>query len=230
MRPFPRPFAAVALASLITTVQAATDVSLRDFFESKIRPILAETCYECHSVALKKKGGLLLDSRAGWQAGGENGAAIVPGDPAKGLFMQAIRHEHEDLKMPKAGAKLSDAVIADFEKWIKMGAPDPRDKPPTKEEVAKDTDWKGILQRRKSENWAFQPLKRIEPSQNDGGANPVDRFIAQKARDSGLATAKQAEAATIARRLCLVITGLPPTAAMVSTAPSSGPVQAPASP
>src|SRR5437773_1866940 len=91
---------------LASRLWSATPAEQRDFFESKIRPVLAQDCYECHSVAGKKKGGLLLDSRAGWQKGGSSGEAIIPGDPSKSLLIQAIRHEHVDLKMPKAGAKL----------------------------------------------------------------------------------------------------------------------------
>ena len=129
-----------------------------EFFESKIRPILAQECYECHSTATKKKGGLVLDSRPGWQSGGESGDVIKPGDPAASLLVQTLKHEHEDLKMPKNGAKLDDKVIADFERWILEGAFDPRDTPPSKEEIAKETDWKAVLERRK-EWWSFQPLK-----------------------------------------------------------------------
>lgn len=113
-------------------VQAATRAEQTDFFESRIRPVLARDCYECHAEATKKKGGLLLDSRAGWQAGGDSGAVIKAGDPAGSLLIQSIKHEHDDLKMPKNGAKLEDAVIADFEKWVSMGAPDPRDHPPAR--------------------------------------------------------------------------------------------------
>src|SRR4051794_32921369 len=103
---FRRAFPAVILAVLPSHLPlhaAQLDEAQGAFFESKIRPVLAQDCYECHSSALKKKGGLLLDSRAGWQAGGDTGPAIVPGDPSKSLLMQAIRHEHDDLKMPKAG-------------------------------------------------------------------------------------------------------------------------------
>jgi hypothetical protein len=82
-----------------------------------------------------------------------------PGDPAASLLIQTIKHEHEDLKMPKAGAKLDDKVIADFERWIRDGAADPRDAPPSKEQVAKETDWKTILERRK-QWWAFQPISK----------------------------------------------------------------------
>src|SRR5687768_2808725 len=101
----------------------------REFFEAKIRPILAAECYECHN-AKKTKGGLRLDYRAGWQKGGDTGDAIVPGDPKKSLLIASIKHIDPDLKMPDKSPKLDDAVIADFEKWIGMGAPDPRDDPP----------------------------------------------------------------------------------------------------
>lgn len=223
---------------LASPLWAALPADQRDFFESKIRPVLAQDCYECHSAAGKKKGGLLLDSRPGWQAGGDSGDAIVPGDPSKSLLIQAIRHDHDDLKMPKAGAKLTDAVIADFEKWINLGAPDPRETPPTKEELAKVTDWKNVLARRKQESWAFQPVRNSPVpkirSRRGGEAqtlsssgsvigekllpphvvsydHPVDRFILAKIEDAGLQFAKRADPAAIIRRLSCVITGLPPT-------------------
>ncbi|HCO25203.1 MAG TPA: hypothetical protein DIT97_20060, partial [Gimesia maris] len=98
------------------------------FFESKIRPVLVNECYECHSLDAKKnnklEGELLLDSGPAMLKGGDTGATIVPGDPQKSLLMAAIRHE--SFEMPPKN-KLSDQVIADFEKWIQMGAPDPRD-------------------------------------------------------------------------------------------------------
>jgi hypothetical protein len=130
-----------------------------DFFESRIRPILAQECYECHSTTTKQKGGLLLDSRPGWQAGGDSGDAIKPGDPKNSLLLQTLRHEHEDLKMPKNGAKLDAKALADFEQWIRDGAPDPRDAPPSKEQVEKETAWSATLARRKNEWWAFQPIR-----------------------------------------------------------------------
>ena len=129
-----------------------------EFFESKIRPILAQECYECHAEATKQKGGLVLDSRPGWQAGGDSGDVIKPGYPTDSLLVQTLKHQHEDQKMPKNGAKLEDSIIADFEKWIADGAVDPRDTPPSKESLAKETDWKAVLERRK-QWWAFQPVK-----------------------------------------------------------------------
>ena len=101
-----------------------------EFFEKFIRPVLAKSCYECHSrESGKQKGGLSLDTRENIRLGGESGHAVVPGDPKESLLMKAIRHEDSDMQMPpaKSGGKLPDDVIAKFEQWIKMGAPDPRD-------------------------------------------------------------------------------------------------------
>ena len=97
------------------------------YFESRIRPVLVERCVECHG-AEKQKGGLRLDSRAGWESGGESGAAIVPGVVEKSLLIKAIHYTETDLKMPpeKKGGKLSAREVADFEAWVKAGAPDPR--------------------------------------------------------------------------------------------------------
>jgi len=174
-----------------------------EFFESKIRPILAQECYECHSTATKKKGGLVLDSRAGWQSGGESGDVIKVGDPAASLLIQTIKHEHEDLKMPKAGAKLDDKVIADFERWIRDGAADPRDLVPSKEQVAKETDWKTILERRK-QWWAFQPILK-QPANKT-----IDDYIDAELAKQGIPAAAPADAQTLHRRTSYVLTGLPP--------------------
>jgi len=184
-----------------------------EFFESKIRPILAQECYECHSTATKQKGDLVLDSRPGWQAGGDSGDLLKPGDPAASLLIQTIKHEHEDLKMPKNGAKLDDKVIADFERWIREGAFDPRDTPPSKEEIAKETDWKSILERRK-EWWAFQP---IQQSAKGEGQRDLDSFIEAELKKQNIPTATTADPATLARRTSYILTGLPPTQDQVSS-------------
>src|SRR5205809_1021395 len=89
-----------------------------DFFESKIRPVLAEHCYRCHSTqARKQQGGLHLDTRDAIRKGGDSGPAVVPGKPDESLLLKAVRQTDPDLKMPPKG-KLPDAVIADLEKWI----------------------------------------------------------------------------------------------------------------
>src|ERR1700733_12399451 len=116
------------LAGILTLVgawslhAAATDEK-QAFFETKIRPVLAAECYECHG-ATKQKAGLRLDYRDGILEGGDSGAALVAGDPEKSLLFQSITHQDKDLKMPKDRAKLDDKVIADFAQWIKTGAVD----------------------------------------------------------------------------------------------------------
>lgn len=99
------------------------------FFDTRIRPVLSRQCYACHSgKADKLRGGLRLDTRAGLQRGGESGPAVVPGDLMSSLMISALRWHDEDRGMPprSRGGRLSDEVIADFERWILMGAPDPR--------------------------------------------------------------------------------------------------------
>ena len=192
-----------AIALLSGRLLAAPTPAQIEFFESKIRPILAQECYECHSTGTKKKGGLVLDSRPGWQAGGESGDAIKPGDPAGSLLVQTIKHEHEDLKMPKAGAKLDDKVIADFEQWIRDGAADPRDTPPSKAEIAKETDWKSILDRRK-QWWAFVPVSK-QPANKT-----IDDYIDAELTKQGIPAAPPVDPQTLRRRMSYILTGLPP--------------------
>ncbi len=182
----------------------------REFFESRIRPILAQECYECHSEATKAKGGLLLDSRGGWQKGGESGAAIESGRPEVSLLLLSIAHEHPELKMPKAGAKLDPQVIEDFRQWIAMGAPDPRDTPPSPEQLEKDTDWTAISARR-AQWWSFQPVKRPEIPEVAGVAHPVDRFVRARLVAEGLAPSPPTDPRTLSRRLHFNLVGLPPT-------------------
>src|SRR5262249_51381999 len=109
-----------------STMELARNPEQEEFFEKKIRPVLATKCYLCHSASSKPPmGGLRLDTRDTLLKGGDRGAVIVPGDPEKSLLIQAISYRHLDLKMPPTG-RLADEQIADFVEWIKMGAPDPR--------------------------------------------------------------------------------------------------------
>src|SRR5437762_4986084 len=114
-------FAALALGA---RAAVAADGGM-EFFEKKVRPVLTERCLECHSPEKKVKGGLRLDNREGWVKGGDNGPALVPGDPEKSLLVTAIRYKDRDLQMPEK-RKLPDEEIAILEQWVKMGAPDPR--------------------------------------------------------------------------------------------------------
>ena len=115
-------FGRVSLFFVFLLIQSAGFADTKtDFFEKKIRPVLSENCYECHSAKSKSlKAGLLLDRKAGWERGGKNGTVIVPGEPSKSILMNALRYDNHDLQMPPSG-KLSETVVADFEKWIAMG-------------------------------------------------------------------------------------------------------------
>jgi len=186
----------------------------RDFFESKIRPVLVAECMECHN-ATKHKGGLRLDYRDGWKKGGETGDDIIPGNAPKSLLIQSIRHEDPDLKMPAKSPKLDDKVIADFEKWVNMGAPDPRDQPPA--EQAGKPAWPSLLAARRGW-WSLQPIEKpAVPAVKDGAWSdqPVDRFLLAKMEEHGLAPAPDADARTLIRRLTFALIGLPPTPAEV---------------
>jgi len=204
------------LPAVLATGLRAADLSPEqvEFFESRIRPVLAQDCYECHRLGEKVRGGLALDSRAGLMAGGDSGAAVVPGDPAASLLLTMIRHEVDDenLKMPKAGAQLEPEVLDDFEKWIAMGAPDPRDAPASNQQVAADTEWQAVLERRKSW-WSFQPIADPQVptvAAAEWSANAVDRFVKAKLDAEGLQPVERADARVLVRRLYFTLIGLPP--------------------
>lgn len=124
----PRSLSAVlVLAALMSGNCALSEDANMEFFEKKIRPVLVDYCYKCHSAETDEPaGGLLVDTRQGIRAGGETGPAVVPGDVKESLLVSAI--EYNDLEMPP-DEKLDDEIVEDFRKWIRMGAPDPRTKP-----------------------------------------------------------------------------------------------------
>jgi hypothetical protein len=178
-----------------------------DFFERKIRPVLTEHCYSCHSTdAKKQRGGLLLDTKAALLEGGDTGPSLVPHKPGESLMLKALRYTDPDLRMPPKG-KLPDSVVADFEKWIAMGAPDPRTGA-----VKKGGSYVSVEEGRKF--WAFQPPRLHAPPQvkNEAWAyNDVDRFVLGKLEAKNLKPAPDADPATLIRRLYFVLIGLPPT-------------------
>jgi hypothetical protein len=183
-----------------------------EFFESRIRPVLIENCYVCHNSAETAEGGLAVDFKGGLLRGGDRGAVLVPGDPRKSRLLATLRHEIEDLKMPQGGPKLEPRVIADFEKWIADGAFDPRDQPPTAEELEEATAWATTLERRK-EWWSFQPIKPHPVPQLNGdrrNGHPIDDFVQAKLDEAGLSAADAAEPAALVRRLYFNLIGLPP--------------------
>ncbi|MEO6567522.1 MAG: PSD1 and planctomycete cytochrome C domain-containing protein, partial [Opitutaceae bacterium] len=185
---------------------AASDEGLK-FFGDKIEPVLVQQCYECHSSKAKKlKAGLLLDSKAAMLTGGDSGPALVPGD-LKSLLLQALRHEN-DLEMPADKPKLADSVIADFEQWVKMGAPDSRVTTAVALEPARDPA------KARHTYWAFQPLKKPAlPAIKRAGwtSNPIDQFVYAKLAEQKLQPANAATKVELIRRATLDVTGLPPT-------------------
>ncbi len=178
-----------------------------EFFESKIRPILADHCYKCHSTeAGKSKADLLLDTREALRKGGTTGPAIVPGDPDKSLLIEAVRYASEDLQMPpkEEGGRLAPEKIALLEQWVKMGAPDPRTggkAPPSDVAAAR-------------RHWAFQPVvKPAVPAVKNAKwvRTPVDAFVLAQLEAKKLPPAAPADARTLLRRVTYDLTGLPPT-------------------
>ncbi len=179
------------------------------FFEKKIRPVLAESCYKCHSQAAKDqgklKGGLFLDTREGVLAGGDTGPSVVPGKPDASLLVKAVRWSSPDLEMPPKH-KLPDPVIADFGKWVELGAPDPRSGP-------KGSAKREINLAQGREFRSFKPLARVAPPavKNTAWARtPVDRFVLAKQEAAGVTPSAPVSRAKLARRAYFDLTGLPP--------------------
>lgn len=191
----------MALACL--TIQArATDEGI-EFFEKRIRPVLAEHCYRCHAAEFNEaKGGLTVDTREGLQRGGESGPAVVPGSPEDSLLLEALRYE--SLEMPPSGP-LTKAQIADFETWISMGAPDPRDTVAMKisSREAVQIDWPAARQ-----FWAFQKPRQEHPELATGAV--IDLQVRTRLNEHQLSPNPPATPQVLLRRLCLTLTGLPP--------------------
>ena len=185
---------------------APTDEQLA-FFEKRIRPLLVERCYECHSATSKEIGGsLLLDSRPAIVKGGDNGSPLVPGDPEASLLMTAVSHKNPDLKMPPT-ERLSDEEINDLSKWIAMRAPDPRTATTVVPRKVFD-----VTEART--RWPFAPVADPPvPTVRDGKwpLNEVDRFIRAAQESKGLAPVGDAERRTLIRRATFDLIGLPPT-------------------
>ncbi|MDI1247325.1 MAG: PSD1 and planctomycete cytochrome C domain-containing protein [Lacunisphaera sp.] len=209
-----RPGTALHLLTLTFTLTlSAADPALSpadlQFFETKIRPVLAENCYKCHShQADRIKGRLLLDSRDAVLAGGVSGPALVPGHPDDSLLIQAIRYTDEDLKMPpqEHGGKLTEPQIADLTEWVRRGARDPR----IPALGASGKAYGGVGRA----HWAFQPVQPpAVPAVNDPawGRSPVDNFVLAKLEAAGLHPNPPADKRTLIRRVTFDLTGLPPT-------------------
>jgi len=189
----------------------ASELEKTEFFEEKIRPVLAQNCYECHSAKAKKlKADLYLDRKAGWEKGGESGPALMPGKPDESLLLSAIRYKDNDLRMPPE-KKLPKEVVADFEKWIAMGAPDPRDAPMETVVESSGPKAKSLEEGRKF--WVFHPLaspQLPEVTDEKWVKDELDRFVLASLEESDLKPAPLADKSTLLRRLYFDLTGLPP--------------------
>ncbi len=197
----------VIFVALLSERARADDPSLA-FFEARIRPVLVEHCYQCHSADSRKLGGgLRLDSREGLRKGGESGAVIEPGKPGSSLLVKAVRYTDEALRMPPKG-KLPASAVADLETWIQAGAPDPRD---ASARAGSTETWAEVF-RRRSDWWSLKPLQKAavpSPERASECNDPMDRFIVAGLEKQGLTPAEAADPRTLARRLSLVLTGLP---------------------
>lgn len=186
----------------------AADRAKTEFFERRVRPLLAERCEKCHSAAEgKAKGDLTLDSRSGWEKGGEHGPALVAGKPADSLLLKAVSYTDDDLRMPpkKEGGKLRDEEIAVLRQWIADGAVDPR--------TGGAKRLTGLSPEARA-HWAFQPVKPVTPpSVKDSSwvKNDVDAFILAKLEKNGLTPNPPATGEALIRRATYDLIGLPPT-------------------
>ncbi len=191
-----------------------------EFFEKKIRPVLVEHCYPCHSAESKElKGELRLDVKAGWQLGGESGEpAVVPGKPDESPLIRAVRHDVGASAMPPNKPRLSDRIVVDLTEWVRRGAPDPREG-----SVARDQDakWETEFQRR-LDWWSLRPVADVAPPDlaSEWPRDAVDRFVLRQLQRQQLHPAPDADALTMLRRLSFVLTGLPPAPGLVKTFPA----------
>lgn len=177
------------------------------FFEEKVRPLLIARCYECHSEDKEVNGGLRLDTRAGWEQGGDSGPAIMAGKPDESRLIEAVRYQNFDLKMPPTG-RLPDAQVAILEEWVRLGAPDPREDAPKKVSTLVD-------HAQARAHWAFQPLMKAGAPKVQDAQWPLcstDVFVLASLEQKRLHPSPDADRHTWLRRVSLDLTGLPPTA------------------
>src|SRR5205807_1381905 len=185
----------VLVLALAPAGRLSADAAGVEFFEKKVRPVLVEHCYSCHSVqAKKKRGGLYLDTRVAFLKGGDSGPALVPGKPEQSLLVKALRHQGE-LKMPPKGP-LPAAVVADLTRWVQMGAPAPD---VTATAAREGIDWSAARK-----FWSFQPLRRpiLPPVRDTTWARvDLDRFVLARLEAAGLKPVAAADRGTLLRRV-----------------------------
>ncbi len=209
----------VGIALLLPAITLAEDLTPEQmkFFETKIRPVLSKSCYRCHSQSEgKSKGDLTLDTKAGWQKGGETGPTITPGKPEESLLIKAVRYEDKDMQMPPTskGGQLPPDQIADLEEWVRMGAPDPRSTTVPRRDISKIAD--GLSEDMRDSvktHWAYQPVVSPPvPNVKDvfWCNTAVDNFVLSKLEAKGMKPSPPADKRTLIRRATFDLTGLPP--------------------
>ncbi len=202
---------------LLTALRPVGAAAEYDFFEKRIRPLLVERCYQCHSADKKIKGGLRLDTRDGWAKGGDSGPAIQPGKPEASLLLKAVSYADRDLRMPPK-QKLREDEIAALNEWVTQGASDPRGE----SSVATSAPTAGSAKPKPVDAktwWSFQPIRKPQPPEVKDNAwprNNIDRFILAKLEAAGLKPAPDAPPAALTRRLAYDLTGLPPDQSQIS--------------
>ena len=177
-----------------------------EFFETTIRPSLHTHCLSCHHQG-NKSGGLALDSRQGWEAGGDSGPAVNLKEPRESLLIRVIKHSEPGLEMPAKAPKLSDATIAQFLQWIETGALDPRDKPEPLDSL-QSKSWEELFQERATW-WSFQPLDVTRQGQQTT-TQAIDSWINHKLQEHQIESSQKADPNTLLRRLSFQLRGLPP--------------------
>ena len=202
--------------SAVAVDTATPNAEQLEFFENKVRPLLADKCYRCHSTKAEEKGklkaGLFLDSRAGLLKGGDSGSALTPGDPSKSFLVEAVNYRNEDMEMPPKG-KLKDEQIKILTDWVKMGAPWPRAESTSEIAQAQPKeayDW----DRFRREHWSFKPVVKsdLPPVENlSWPRSPIDYYTLSKLEAKNLEPNAAAEKRILIRRAYLDLTGLPPT-------------------
>ena len=199
-----RPLLFLLTALLLTPAGRAQAEDSTDFFERKIRPVLAKHCYRCHSADAKTlRGKLRLDSSAAIRQGGQSGTVLNPDDVESSRLLKALQYQGP--KMPPSG-QLPDAVIADFRKWIQDGAALPDDRPSTAENGKTDLEGKS--------HYAFSipaPVTIPEVRDPSAAAGPIDRFVVARLEAGNLSPGPLATREVLLRRLSFDLTGLPPT-------------------
>ena len=185
-------------------VERTSDAEGIRFFETRIRPLLAARCYDCHGEDLQESG-LRLDNWKALQAGGGSGRSITPGQPDRSLLMSAVRYQDPSLRMPP-DEKLSDREIADLAKWITIGAPHP--------DHDGEPNPAAIIDRGGGDFWSFQPLRHAQlptVKKAEWVQSPIDVFILKKLEDVELEPNPASDKTTLIRRVTYGLTGLPPT-------------------